>query len=128
MYSDIYETTITNHYLVIKFFATNTFEDQISVHATIKDYYENLFEKLKKQRITVDAFIGNGILILEHISRTNNIEHLSELPAGNSTINLFIVGGSVYLIIFKSTPFGIKIESKDFANVLHVMLEHLKIS
>jgi hypothetical protein len=113
---------------VIKFFATNTFEDQISVHTTIKEYYENLFVRLQKQNITVDAYIGNGILILEQISRTPTLNQLSNLPAGNSSINLFLVGENIYIIIFKEVPFEIKIESGDFANVLHFMLEHLEIS
>lgn len=127
MYNDIYETTINNHYLVIKFFATNTFESQISVNKTLKDYYEDIFNKLQKRKVVVDAYLGNGILIMEQISKTTNIQNLNQLPAGNSTINMFIVGWTVYLIIFKETPFGIKIDSKDFANVMHFMFEKLQL-
>jgi hypothetical protein len=64
---------------------------------------------------------------MEQISKTTNIQNLNQLPAGNSTINMFIVWWTVYLIIFKETPFGIKIDSKDFANVMHFMFEKLQL-
>jgi hypothetical protein len=64
---------------------------------------------------------------MEQISKTTNIQNLNQLPAGNSTINMFIVWGTVYLIIFKEIPFGIKIDSKDFANVMHFMFEKLQL-
>jgi hypothetical protein len=64
---------------------------------------------------------------MEQISKTTNIQNLNQLPAGNSTINMFIVGWTVYLIIFKENPFGIKIDSKDFANVMHFMFEKLQL-
>ena len=126
IYNDIYDTTINNNYLIIKFFATNTFESQVSVNKTLKDYYEDIFVRLQKKRVSVDAYLGNGILIMEQISKTTNIQNLNQLPAGNSTINMFIVWWAVYLIIFKETPFGIKIDSKDFANVMHFMFEKLQ--
>ena len=92
LYNDIFETVVSNKYLVIKFFASNTFETQTTVNATLKDYYQDIFSKLKKKKVTVDTYLGNGILIMEHISKTSNIENLSDLPAGNSSVNIFIVG------------------------------------
>ena len=126
LYTDMYNTTITNNYLVIKFFASNTFESQVSVHATIKDYYHNIFDKLEQRNVTVDAYLGNGVLIMENIAKTTNIDNLQSLPAGNSAINLFIVGKTVYIVIFKDVPFGIKLDSEDFANAMHFLFEKLQ--
>lgn len=126
LFNDIYDTTIKHQYLVIKFFATNTFEAQVSVGKKLKDYYENIFAKLQKQKVLVEAYLGNGVMIMEQISKTTNIQNLSELPAGNSTMNIFVVGEVVYLIIFKELPFGIKIDSRDFSSVMHFLFEKLQ--
>lgn len=126
LYNDIYDTVIGNKYLVIKFFASNTFESQTSVHSTLKDYYQNIFHKLKQKKVTVDTYLGNGILIMEQITKTTNIDNLSDLPAGNSAVNIFVVGKVIYLIIFKDIPFGIKIDSEDVANTMHFLFEKLQ--
>jgi len=127
LYEDIYFTTTNNHYLAIKFFASNTFESQTSVSQTLKDYSQNIFARLKSHHITIDTYLGNGILVMEHISKAANIDNLNELPAGNSAINLFVVGKVIYLIIFKSLPFGIKIDNEDFANTMHFFFEKLQL-
>lgn len=126
LYNDIYDTVIANNYLVIKFFASNTFESQTNVHTTLKDFSHNVFEKLQKKRITIETYLGNGILIMEQISKTTTIDNLSDLPAGNSAINIFVVGKVIYLIIFKDIPFWIKIDSEDVANTMHFLFERLE--
>ena len=127
LYADITHTTITNQYLVIKCFASNTFESQTSTTHTIKQYTADMFKQFKKHNISVETYLGNGILIMEQISKTTNIENLSNLPAWNSSINLFIVGKTLYLIVFKEIPFGIKIDSEEVANTLHFLFEHLEV-
>ena len=128
IYQDIYDTAIKNWYFVIKFFASNTFETQVSVNNTLKDYYQDIFEKLKKNKVNIETYLWNWVLIMEQISKTTNTDNLSNLPAGNSAINIFVVWESVYIIIFKQNPFGIKIDSEDLANTMHFMMENLKIS
>lgn len=128
LYQDIYETTINNKYLIIKFFASNTFETQVSVNKTLKDYYQDIFERLKKNKVNIETYLWNWVLIMEQISKTTNTDNLSDLPAGNSAINIFVVWESVYIIIFKQTPFWIKIDSEDLANTMHFMMENLNIS
>ena len=79
------------------------------------------------ENITIDAYLWNGDLILEQIYRTNSIANLDNLPAWNSSLNMFVVWDCVYILIFKEIPFGIKFDSEDFANVIHFLFEHLKI-
>lgn len=127
LYNDIYDTTIKKWYLVIKFFATNTFSSQISINETIKDYYWGLFTKLHRHKIIIDTYLWNWDLILEQIYKTNSIQNLWDLPAWNSAINIFIIWEYVYIIIFKDVPFWIKIDSEDLANVMHFLFENLRI-
>lgn len=127
IYNDIYQTTLANKYLLINFFASNTFQSQISVNKTVKDYYYDLFERLKKKKVSIDAYLWNGILIMEQISKTTNIQNLNQLPAGNSAINIFVVWKSVYIIIFKDIPFWLKIDSEDLSNVMHFFFSKLNL-
>jgi len=112
---------------VIKFFASNTFETQTSVYSTLQDYARDTFTKLKKKKVSIETFLGNGILIMEHITKTTNIDNLSDLPAGNSSINIFVVGKTLYIIVFKDIPFGIKIDSEEVANTMHFLFEKLVV-
>ncbi|MDP2670459.1 MAG: helix-turn-helix domain-containing protein [bacterium] len=57
LYRDIYETVITDHYLVIKFFASNTFESQTTVHMTLKEFSQDIFRKLAAQHVTIDTYL-----------------------------------------------------------------------
>lgn len=128
IFEDIYENTIENKFISIKFFASNVFQEQTGHNAITKDLTQNFFKKLKKKSITLDSFLGNGILIMEHVSRNSNIDltALEHLPASNSAINMFIVGQSFYIIIFKDIPFGIKIDSEELVYSMHFLFDNLK--
>jgi hypothetical protein len=57
LYQDIYDTTIKSNSLLIKFFASNTFELQTSVQSTLKDVASNIFEKLSKKNVTIETYL-----------------------------------------------------------------------
>jgi hypothetical protein len=48
---------------------------------------------------------------------------LSELPAGDDAINIFIIGQTVCVVIYKWHPIGIKIGSPELARALHFVLQ-----
>ena len=123
-YDDIIKEISEKWYKLIKFFASNTLEN----HWVDKfwKYYPNFFDKLKKNKISVDIFLWNGISILEEIIKTNNVE-LDKLPAWNSSIQLFIFGDFVYIAIFKEIPYWIKIESEEYANIMHFLMKKIEI-
>lgn len=60
---------------------------------------------------------------MEQLRVLDNINTLETLPAGNNAINLFLVGKTVYIIIYKNLPIGIKLESPELAWALHFLLE-----
>lgn len=127
MYSDLYHEVKSNKYLSIKLFATNTFASQVAVDNTLKNYATDLFEKLHKKKVTIETYLGDGVLIMEHISKTTNIDNLESLPAGNAAINIFVVGKIVYIVIFKDIPFAIKLASEDLAYAMHFLFEKLQV-
>lgn len=127
IYSDILNNIYSHWYISIKLFASNTFESQIEVDPDVRKYDNDFFEKLKLNKITVDTYLGNWLITMEHISKTIDINSLKNLPAGNSAINIYIVWKIVYIIIFKDIPFGIKIDSEDLAYAMHFIFEKMKV-
>ncbi|USN57482.1 MAG: hypothetical protein H6766_03445 [Candidatus Peribacteria bacterium] len=122
----MYQTIIDRHYLLIKYFATNTFDAQSTSTQTVQHYAHDIFDQLARRRVTVESYLGNGILIMEQISKTIDTSTLRDLPAGQASVNIFVVGTVIYLIIFKDTPVGIQIDSEDLANTMHFILEKLQ--
>ena len=122
LFDDMYIQIIIHHYLFIKLLATNTLESQSTASKNLKNYAASFFDKLKKEKIGVEAYLANGIMLLENMLKTSNIQDLNSLPAWSSAINIFVFGDFVYIIIFKNIPFGIKFESPELANVVHFLL------
>jgi len=52
---------------------------------------------------------------------------LWELPAQNSSIQMFIFWDFVYIVIFKEIPYWIKFESEEYANIMHFLLKKVEL-
>lgn len=68
-------------YLFIKLLATNTLESQSTATKSLKNYAESFLDKLKKEGITIEAHLANGIMLLESMFKTSDIQDLKSLPA-----------------------------------------------
>ena len=91
--------------------------------SNIGNYTQNFFKTLKQQSISLTSYIADGSLIMEQLRTVDATLDLEELPAGNNAINLFLIGQTVYIIIYKNLPIGIKLESPELAWALHFLLE-----
>jgi len=60
---------------------------------------------------------------MEQLKSYSHIEKISELPAGDNAINMFIIGQIVIIVIYKWQPVGLKIESPEFARALNFVLK-----
>ncbi len=127
IFDDIYKNTISQGYLSIKMFASNILDSYMYTKSNIVDYSNDFFEKIQKRNISVDVFLGNGDLIMERVSKNIWVDSIKNLPAADSAINIFVVGTAVYIIIFKTSPFALKIDSEEFANTIYFMLDNLKL-
>lgn len=85
-------------------FASHTVIEQSSSSHTVSDIANNFFKKLEKNNIRVEGLLGNGILMMESVEKLVSLEQLHQVPAGQSAINIFIVGTLVYIPIFKELP------------------------
>ncbi len=124
-YDDIITNASEKWYKIIKFFASNTLES--SWANKFETFYPNFDEKLKKKNILLDIFLGNWVSILEEIVKGNDIWTLWSLPAANSSIQLFIFWDFVYIVIFKEIPYWIKIESEEYANIMHFLMKKIEL-
>jgi len=126
MHEDILQTTLKKWYISVRLFASNTVDSQVSISEEMKNSSLVLFQNLKENKIAIETYLGNGIMLMENISKTFDIDTISKVPASNSAVNIYLIGDTIYIIIFKDAPFWIKIESNDLANTLHFLFDKIE--
>ena len=126
LFDDMQGLIQDRNYVMIKCLASNTLESQSTSPQQLSDYAGDFFEHLEKQNVHVETYLGNGILTLEQMMKTHDSSILPQLPAGNAAVNMFVVGDTLYLIIFKQVPFGLKIQSESFADMMHFLLKQIR--
>ncbi len=124
LYKDIISQVKKQWLKSIKFFSSNTLENR-GVNM-FKEYYPDFFDILKQLWVGVQTYLGNGIEILETITKAKSDDiDLWKLPAGNSTLQVFVVGDVIYIIIFKQIPYWIKIEFEELAQLFHFLFNKI---
>ena len=126
MHEDILWTTLKKEYISIRLFASNTIDSQVSISDDMKQSSLDLFQNLSKQKIAIETYLWNWVMLMESISKTFDTDAISGIPASNSAVNIYLVGEVIYIIIFKDSPFGIKIESDDLAGTLHFLFDKIE--
>lgn len=99
-------------------FASNTLDTQNSPQK-LQEIAQHFFQTLSDHHITINAYSGNGIMILEQLIKTENITEINQFPAGQSAINLFVVGDRIYHMIYSEKPSSIMIENEQLASAYH---------
>jgi len=123
MHQNILETTLERWYISIRLFASNTVESQVNIADEMKTSSLDLFKNLRSNKISIETYLWNGVMLMENITKTFDIGDISQIPASNSAVNIYLVGEIIYIIIFKDSPFGIKIESDDLASTFHFLFD-----
>lgn len=121
IFKNIYNEIQQNNFLQIKMFASNTLESRSENN--FNTFIWDFVKKLDKKNINIEAYLWNGIMLFESIVKTFDTKLLEKLPAWNSAINTFVFWKFVYIVIFKEIPFGIKIESEEFSQMMHFLLK-----
>lgn len=124
-FEDIQTYILEHDYLIVKFFASNTLESQSQSPYQLSEYSSTFFESLEKEWVRTEAYLGNGIMMLEHVLKTYDIWELESLPAWSSAVQVFVVGEAVWIAFFNQIPFGIKIINRAFADVIHFFFKQM---
>lgn len=122
-YEGIANELAAHGYRSCKLFASNTLASQSGKSDTINQYASEFLTRMETQGLHIDALLGNGIWLMESIGQARGIDELRNLPATNESIQVFVAGGVVYIIIFREIPFAMKIASEELAGVLYFLLE-----
>lgn len=121
---DMIQTINQSGYRLIRCFSTNTLESQTS-SKTFWTYASKLLDYITHYQISVELYLGNGILLLEQMIKSYDKTLLSDLPAGQASLMVYVIGSVVYIMLFKSQPAGIKIESQELADVVVFLLKQV---
>jgi hypothetical protein len=122
--TDIIDEINKNDYKMIRCFSTNTLESQ-TWSKQFSDYGNKLLQFLHTKKISVELYMGNWINLLEQMIKTYDASMLSDLPAWQASLMIFIIWEVVYIILFKTQPVAIKIESKELSSVIWFLLKQV---
>ena len=125
LFKDILFELEEKKYSTIKCISANTFESMSLNNKNLDELTWNFFKQLKKDKINIEWYLATGIMTLEQMIKSNNIVDIEKLSVWNNSLNFFIVWEIVYLIIFKQIPFWMKLESSEFADLMHFMLKRM---
>lgn len=125
LFKDILLEAKNRRYSLVKCISANTFESLSINNKNLDAYTWDFFEELEKNKIKIEAYLGTGILTLEQMIKSYDRVDIQHLSVGNNSLNFFIVWEIAYLILFKQIPFWIKIESSEFADLMHFMLKKI---
>ena len=127
IHEDILNNVLKNKYISLRLFASNTVDSQVSINEELKQSSKKLFSTLAEKNISIETYLWNWIMLMENISKTFDINTIQKLPASNSAINIYLSWSSIYIIIFKDSPFWIKIESEDLAFTMHFLFDKIEV-
>lgn len=125
LFKDILLIVKQKWYKTIKCITSNTFESLSINNKNLSEYTWDFFEELEKNKIKIESYLWSGILTLEQMIKSYDVLDIENLSVWNNSLNFFIVWETVYLMIFKQVPFGIKLESPEFADLMHFMLKKM---
>ncbi len=122
IYADMLTEIEKNNYRQISLFASNILEQSSSM-STLSLYAKDFLDTLLEKNIAVDTSIGNGISLLEAVSKLHNIRDIEKLPASGGSVQIWIIGESMYITLFKQVSFGMKIMSNELSNIIRFLIE-----
>lgn len=125
LFNDIFLEAKSKKYMAIKCITSNTLETLSLNNKNLENYTWDFFTKMEDNKIKVEAYLWSWILMLEQIIKSYDLVDIKKLSVWNNSLVFFIVWEIVYLIIFKQVPFWIKLESSEFADLMHFLLKIL---
>ena len=87
------------------------------------DYAKQFFATLAAKHITIEQYLGQGTSIIETIEKISQTLNLDQIPADASDINIVVIGGVIYFILYRDLPMSIKITSPEIAGIVRLLLE-----
>lgn len=125
IFSDILHESLTQDLTTIRMIASDTFHEQTGKYK-LKDMAYLFLQEIKKNNIKIDNMVAEGMLTRERLNIISQFKDIYELPASNDATNIFIVGDSIFLIIYKENIIGVQIKHQAIAQTMHFLFDQLK--
>lgn len=111
-------------YRQIRCIASNTLEEQSTAASDFQHYAQDFLSYLEENNIHCDLTTGTWIMILEQLIQNQTREQLKKLPAWQGSSSVFLMGDMIGIIVFKSLPTALTIQSQELASLLTFMVKH----
>ncbi|KKP37336.1 MAG: Transcriptional regulator, TrmB [Candidatus Peregrinibacteria bacterium GW2011_GWA2_33_10] len=125
IFDDIINEIKSQNLTTIRLLASETFTEQTG-RLKLKDIGELFIKNLTKFNIKIDALVAEGMLTRERLSPLTQINSLFDLPASNGATNFYLVGNTVFIILFKENIIGVQLSHPDIAQALHFIFDQLQ--
>lgn len=124
-YKSILENIYKSGYIQIKLFITNTIDSTGFITEDIRNITDNFLKEIKKSKIYIDTSLWNGMFLMENKAKINSVDELSNILLLWSSINIYVVGQSIYFFIFKENPIVLKIDSLELADLMYFLVKNI---
>ena len=111
-------------YLQIRCVASNTLEEQSTALSDFQSYAWEFLSYLEKNNIYCDLTTGTWIMLLEQLITWQSNQQLKKLPAGQGSSSIFLMGDMIGIIVFKTIPTAVTIQSQELASLLIFMVKN----
>ena len=113
-------------YKQIRCIASNTLEEQSGARYEFGAYANTFLTYLAEHGIKCDLTTGTWIMILEQLIKNQWNDELEKLPAWQGSSSIFLIGELIGIVVFKSTPTAVTIQSQELASLLTFMVKHTR--
>jgi hypothetical protein len=120
---DIIHQTVELGMSQILFFWSNTIDSIATTIHPFGQQAKQFISWLQQQHIQVEHYTGNGVLLLQHIAKTTQLDELSKLPTGQHAIQVAITGEHLYIILYRREPSIVKISSAELTELMRLLFE-----
>ncbi len=127
VFEKIIEETKRQNISTIRLLASNTVNEQMG-GIKMANIAKKFLQNIEKAKINIETAVAEGMLTRERISKIKEISEIYHLPATNGASQIYIVGDTVFIIIFRETILALEINHSDIAQNLHFIFDQLQNS
>lgn len=120
---DIIQQTLELGLSQILFFWSNTIDSIATTVHPFGQQASEFMQQLDVHHLQVEHYSGNGVLLLQHIAKTYDLDEISKLPTGQHAIQVAITGEHLYIILYRREPSIVKISSAELTELIRLLFE-----
>jgi predicted transcriptional regulator len=125
VFEKIIQETKRQNISTIRLLASNTVNEQMG-GIKLENIGAKFLRDLEKSQINIETCLAEGMLTRERINNIRGLKDIYSLPATNGASQIYIVGDTVFIVIFRETILALEINHSDIAQNLHFIFDQLQ--